>query len=412
MRKTPLTRYIFVLLATAAVLLAAAISVTVVVDPYNYFHGQRWPGINAKKPASYAHAAWAKQQLARRAAPRAVILGNSRMDIGLDPESTAWPENAHPAFNLAIPGQGLSGDLENLRHVFASDPPGLAVIGIDFLDFLYAGSGTGAPPGNRGMLTTLERLDRFTVTAMSLTAVWDALATLRQQGNANAENMTSQGFNPFRQYLTYVRQEGHHAIFLQRNVENLGTYLRKPKSVTGAAGTPSPSFRDLAALLRWSAKSKVRVKLVIYPYHLDILEGFRRTGLWPAFEEWKRRVVQLVDAEAKDQAADGTALDVTLWDFSGYHAYATETVPVPGDTRTQMQWYWEAGHFKSALGNIMLRKMLNDHEGSETDFGVSLTVQNVDSAIRRIRENGDAYRADNPNTGDHIQKIIDRLKRP
>lgn len=411
MRTTQLTRYTIVVLAATAALLAVSVSITVAVDPYNYFHATRWSGINAKKPAAYAHAAWAKQHLARRAAPRAVVLGNSRMDIGLDPESPAWPENARPAFNLAVPGQGLSGDLENLRTVFPAAPPEIVVIGIDFLDFLYAGPGAEGRPNAGGTLSVLERLDRFTMTAMSLTAVSDALATLRQQGNANAENMTPRGFNPFRQYLTIVREEGHHAIFLQRNVENLGTYLRKPKSVTGPTGAPSPSFGELTELLRWSAARKVQVKLVIYPYHLDILEGFRRTGLWPAFEDWKRRIVRLVDAASKDRAADGTAADVTLWDFSGYHAYATEAVPASGDTRTHMRWYWEAGHFKSSLGDIMLRKVMKNGGAPAGGFGVPLTARNVEAVIRRIRENGAAYRASHPDTGLHIQKIIDRRKR-
>ena len=406
MRKNPLTSYSMILLGVVAVLLAVSVAITIAVDPYNYFHGKRWDGINARKPAAYAHAAWAKQQLARRSAPRAVILGNSRMDIGFDPQSPAWPEGARPVFNLAVPGQSLSGDLENLRKAFAADSPRLVVIGLDFLDFLYAGSGKETPATGGGALSLLDRMERFTITAMSLTAVSDALSTLRQQGNANAENMTAQGFNPFRQYLTFVRQEGHHAIFLQRNVENFGTYLRKPKSVTGANGALSPDFRTLGQILDWSAARKVQVKLVIYPYHLDILEGFRRTGLWPAFEDWKRRVVRHVETSRKQ----GTGLDVTLWDFSGYHSYATEAVPAPGNTRTHMDWYWEAGHFKSALGNLMLQKMLRPGEAVESGFGDVLTMQNVESVIRRIRETGTAFRADNPRAGEHVQKIIDRLK--
>lgn len=407
MRKNPFTSYPIVLLGLVAVLLAVSVSITISVDPYNYFHGKRWDGINAKKPAAYAHAAWAKQQLARRSAPRAVILGNSRMDIGFDPQGAAWPKAGRPVFNLAVPGQGLAGDLENLGHVFTADVPALAVIGLDFLDFLYAGAGKETPAPGGGPLSLLDRLERFTITAMSLTAVSDALSTLRQQGNVNAENMTARGFNPFRQYLTFVRQEGHHAIFLQRNVENFGTYLRKPKSVVGANGMPSPDFRILKELLDWSAARNVQVKLMIYPYHLDILEGFRRTGLWPAFEDWKRRVVRLVEALRRQ----GSGPDVTLWDFSGYHTYATEAVPAPGDTRTHMKWYWEAGHFKSALGDLMLQKMLRPDEAAESAFGVVLTADNVETVIRHIRETGSAYRAANPKTGDHVQKIIDRLKR-
>ena len=49
-------------------------------------------------------------------------------------------------------------------------------------------------------------------------------------------------------------------------------------------------------------------------------------------------------------------MDVELWDFTGFSPYTAEQVPRPGDTRTELQWYWEAGHFKKSLGDLLARE--------------------------------------------------------
>jgi len=49
-----------------------------------------------------------------------------------------------------------------------------------------------------------------------------------------------------------------------------------------------------------------------------------------------------------------------------------------------MQWYWEAGHYKSALGNEMLETML----GGATRFGIAMT-----SRRRYCRKSGKAEAA-------------------
>lgn len=45
-----------------------------------------------------------------------------------------------------------------------------------------------------------------------------------------------------------------------------------------------------------------------------------------------------------------------------------------GDRRTQLQYYWEAGHFKKALGNRMIARML----GEENGFGRKLDAGDID----------------------------------
>ena len=57
---------------------------------------------------------------------------------------------------------------------------------------------------------------------------------------------------------------------------------------------------------------------------------------------------------ALDPDVGATDANAELWDFSGFSPYADEAVPLPGDTHSEMRWYWEAGHFKKSLGDRLL----------------------------------------------------------
>jgi hypothetical protein len=50
--------------------------------------------------------------------------------------------------------------------------------------------------------------------------------------------------------------------------------------------------------------------------------------------------------------------EVRLFDFAQESAVSREPVPPPGDRHTQMRWYWEAGHFKSELGDRLVARMM------------------------------------------------------
>jgi hypothetical protein len=102
-----------------------------------------------------------------------------------------------------------------------------------------------------------------------------------------------------------------------------------------------------------------------------------RVGLWPSFEAWKRVLVRVVEAEGS--SAPGT---ISLLDFSGYNDFTTERVPPAGDTRSQMHWYWEAGHYKSDLGDQVIERVYGQHP----DFGRELSSSTIESILQGINE--------------------------
>jgi hypothetical protein len=160
------------------------------------------------------------------------------------------------------------------------------------------------------------------------------------------------GFRPLADYSVIAGREGYGALFLQREQENARSYAKLPHSLYADRTSTSNAWRALDRILQLAQARDIEVHLVIYPYHAHLLEIFRAYGLWPLFEEWKRALVRKVGA---DRAAAGWS--PALWDFSGYDQYTTERVPPLGDKSSQVHWYWEAGHFKRELGELVLARV-------------------------------------------------------
>ena len=140
-----------------------------------------------------------------------------------------------------------------------------------------------------------------------------------------------------------------------------------------ADGRLGPGFSELEELLRIAPKE---THLVIYPYHAQLLFLFGEAGLWPAFEEWKRELVQVIARVLSDSAGQR---QIALWDFSGIFDLSAEPIPLPNDRSTETRWYWEGGHFKSALGDVLLHQIVG--KGGP---GTRLDAINVEQHIHEL----------------------------
>jgi hypothetical protein len=400
-------RYLRAWLVVAATLLLLVAGFNLVVDPYGLFRWIDAPAFNATKPTAGAHGAMAKAYQVLRVDPAGLILGNSRAEVGFDPLHPAWPAEARPVFNLALPGAGTSTSLHYLRHVFAHEDDGasgrikLVVWGIDYMDFLVDDATPSRPEaegrqggrlltnrdGSRNPRQSLQQLRDVGEATLALGTFLDSLHTLGNQQNPHSTDLTPLGFNPMRDYVKITSDEGYWAVFRQRDLANIKAYLHRPKGIFDTSGRSSPALEDLRQVLQICRQRGATLHLVIYPYHAHLLEIIRITGHWQAFEAWKRAIVEVLDDDARTHDGN-TAL---LWDFSGFNEFTTEPVPPRGDRQTRMRWYWEAGHFKHELGDVVLERILAGKETAAA-FGAQLTPSNVDSHIAAINARQIGYR--------------------
>jgi len=379
-------------------LLVAVVAVNLVVDPYGLFCIVDVPGLNRIKSQAGERAALFKRTGVERMRPAGLVLGNSRAEIGFDPESPAWPESARPVFNLALPGAGIAAVADELAEALRSASPRLVVVGLDFLDFRVDPSSDESFTAQPADIDPFRGLRDRATALLTLNTLADSLATIRAQHQPYATSLTDKGFNPKRDYIGVSRREGYFAMLSKRDQENARAYVRGPKSVFQTGKRPAPAFDAVDNIIALARARGIALRLVLYPYHVHTLMLFQLTGLWPAYEDWKRELVGRVDA------ARGT-MDVELWDFTGFSPYTAEQVPRPGDTRTELQWYWEAGHFKKSLGDLLLANVF-DAQNSNEPWGRRLAARNLGEILREQRAARDEYRRARPDDVTDLEALV------
>ena len=365
----------------------------VVVDPYRLFRLVDVAGFNAVKPRPDHYQSQIKLAGARALRPALVLMGNSRVDVGIDPDSENLRAANRSAYNLAIPGTGAGTSREQFKQLRAAGAaPATMLLGVEFFDFLLNPDGVDAPdkPLPSGLASHRWQID----TVFSLDALLDAAKTLRIQNDPDAGTMTGRGFNPLFDYLRFARRDGYHGIFLQRAQENARNFSLSPHGIANARSDSSSNWRSLSGLLDAAARENTEVHLIIYPYHAQLMAMMEQTGLWPVFEQWKLRLLR----EVARLNADHPGARIVLWDFSGYGALQCERIPAKGDVVNGTRWYWEAGHFKSALGERMLERVFGAAgAGSESgEFGVRLDAANWNENRDRIARDRRACQAAEP----------------
>jgi hypothetical protein len=356
-----------------------------IIDPYHLYGLVDSMSLNHVKPLPEQYREQIKLAQATAVRPDLILLGNSRVEVGLDPDSPQLSGHGRTAYNMGMAGTSLTTS-ERMYAKLRADaaPAAMAVVGVEFLDFLVKPDSAPVAAPATEPYPWQWRFD----TLFSIKSVSDALRTVRLQKAADPETMTQRGQTPLRDYNRYARAEGYYAIFQQKAGDNAKNVVRKPHNLFVAGTDSSESIARLRALLDTMARDRTEVHLVIYPYHAQLMAMFEEAGLLPTMDEWKRLLVR--EADAVRGRYPGAR--VSVWDFSGYGTMRCERIPAPGDTRSTTQWYWEAGHFKSTLGERILQRILGD----ETPFGVRLAADNLDANRQRIAAERAQCAAANP----------------
>jgi len=389
-------RHIAVFFAATLLVLLAVAGFNVAVDPYAVFGSPRLERFSARKPAASNYTAMAKAHQIEAVAPRTVLLGTSRVDIGFDPDHPAWPAADRPVYNYGVPEASILTLESQLRHAVRAGPVRRALVGLEFHDFLRARVDPARPLsevdhrfaalGEGGAARTLQLAkDRFDA-AVTLKALLDSSFTVAAQPAPRSGDLGRLGLTSEAPYAALAEKDGMHLLFRQKDLQILQARRHVARVL---AERPAADFAEMAllrSLLQYAQSQGITLDLVIPPYHAHYYEIVDATGLWPRFEAWKAALVQVVDEHRRREGA----VRVTLWDFASYDPYTTEPVPREGDRRTLMQWFWEPVHFRKPLGDLMLARMLG---GDAAAFGVELTPQTLAARLEEGRVQRTAYRA-------------------
>tara|TARA_R110002049_G_scaffold285698_2_gene466852 strand:+ start:74112 stop:75374 length:1263 start_codon:yes stop_codon:yes gene_type:complete len=357
-------------MATCIVAILLVAGINGVVDPYLRFEWFRIERVNAYRPKAVGQVRMAKAYQIRRVEPRTVVLGNSRVDLGIDPQSKTWPANVSPVYNAGQPGGGMWANLYYLRHAAYGRKIDHVVLGVDFFDFFRDQSKSSEIDSSRNdvrrLLTDAEgrsnqqrwkSLVSDTVRSIaSISAMCDSALTVASQSDPNVADIGTRGLTSGEPFRPIIWRQGQRSLVDEKNAD----YRRKLQVKNGdifdrsndrTKDRESADWDYLDELIGFCDENEIRLTVFLHPYHAELLQLIDQSDRWRFFDDWKRELV--VRCERSNQAID-------VWDFACVTPVTSEPIPQPEDRDTIMRWYWESGHYRREAGELILACMFGD----------------------------------------------------
>jgi hypothetical protein len=368
------------------------------IDPFGMFWSPLIDNINTVKPEAGTRSRITKAYQPNKINPDILIVGNSRVEMGLDPANELF--SGKKVYNQGMPGASLKMQIDYAIDAIAkNDSIEHLLVGVDFLDFLISdeqvskgvsGLSKTSPHYNFRLTSQdnttdnakLLRLKEKLGLIFSLDALSASISTITQQKSLTS-SINSSGFNNAASYLQIMNTEGIKPLFTQKLTE-LQTRLqsRNWKILSQKEMPYSPTFVHLGRLINITNHKNIKVTFFINPYHSSYLHTLSANKQWDNFELWKKTLVKYLGNMKADQ--------ISLWDFSGFHRIINEAVNLK-TPKKQMQSFWEPAHYKKGLGERFLTQLLTPEELSYNkikwnDFGVLLNLNNIEEQLTLNRK--------------------------
>ncbi|MFI5013133.1 MAG: hypothetical protein ACHQAY_12390 [Hyphomicrobiales bacterium] len=339
-------------------------------------------------------------EIAERQGDKILFVGDSRTQLGLDPDAPALA--GVKAYNAALVGATLAEQIVSLDYSLAHEPGirrivwGLSyeefAFGIftwsDYEDSAFAGRGIVS-----GLLRHLFAHDR-------VMSSWKALlqarrlvrATMKRNGVATFSGDPVEGPAIARLFESELKGMSHNILAPRprQAMDEAHDKLRRRLAELKAAGFD--------------------VDLVIVPLHIWRLEFFWQTGVDIQADAWKRRIAATVEGLA---TAPGSG-KLRFFDFARPHPFVEQPVyapPPPGERR----YYLESSHFYPWLGDKVLATVFGNGEGPEAmpgtepfgrEIGRGANSISIDGDIAMARAALDRWESTHEDEVSHIRKLI------
>jgi len=385
-------KYFISVLVIGLVASVAVMLFNLMVDPLDIYRVVKVKGVNAYKTTYHSYARVAKPLQIERHRYQRLALGSSRTEIGIPIYGTAWDRMGEPGFNAALNGAHISTLSAILNHAVQVTDLRDVVIGLDFgmfngekferyeYDELLAS-------GQNPVEAFLRWLKGIGLTLFSPAMTAASVKTLRHQKETDNKYLPTGQQNNEREIrknasIGYRTRFEH---FENGSLRDFWTPCRD-NAFRYDSGRGYDTMTDFKQLLLLSREGNFSIHLFISPVHARLLETLSAAGLWPAFEQWKRDIVSVIE-EVRIQ----TGTDIQLWDFSGYNRFTVEPFPEPGNF---MKYHLDSSHYTEAIGFVMLDTIYGNPKPGES-FGVVLTPDNIETHLQETRRQQDAYRQKN-----------------
>lgn len=399
-------RYLMTTFAVATALLAAVTVFNANLDPL----GMYVSGVH--KPAMYNRVRLLKAYEARRLQPESIVLGTSRVHLGISPRHPGWASRYQRRYNLAFDGATTREMYAYLKHADAAGNLRHVMLGLDTYH-LSASPASVRPDFDASIL-----MDEHHV----LNPVRMLLADLKLLSS----------YDTLKESLRLLETDNDQPVWYAPNGQRLGeVYFRRPtenfvscgprcyfdeidklevtfklgwkvpqKKMPGVQSGPSAETDPITSLgyiekiIKYCRSNNIELVIFLTPSHVHQLELDAATGNWWSVKNGKREIVELLARDARKHS-DKNA--IALYDFANYNRVTTERLPARG-SHEEMQYYWDSSHFKAVVGDMVLDRLL--HTGAELqnrvdEFGIEPGADNIDDLISRLESGQQKYRKHN-----------------
>ncbi|MDO6425505.1 hypothetical protein Q4489_00690 [Thalassotalea sp. 1_MG-2023] len=369
------------------------------VDPFGMYWSPTISNINKIKPEASNRVRISKPYRVEQIKPDVLLMGNSRVEMGLSPYHPAF--KGKKVYNLGLAGATLHSQIDHIYHAIQTSPNlETIVFGLDFFDFLVTPTGnetnaTKTSYGHRvfsakGFQHAKKRYTERLALVYSVDALISSLFTMSQQYSM-VDSIGPFGLNSAQAYVKILESEGKKPLFKQKLNFVKEKLSQKPWQLTSNEGTPiSPKFEKLLELIRVAESKNITLHLFINPYHYSYLHAIDQQGYFDLYLQWKKTLADVV--------RDHKSQQISLWDFSGFNQYTLEPEKLMLQHQ-KMQWYWEPAHYNVLLGNVLIKSIFS---GDTSDFGQRLDnkalTPNFESEIQALK-----------NSSHHWHQLLEQL---
>jgi hypothetical protein len=371
--KTSASRYLIVLVFIASAVVFAVAGFNYFADPYGIWHfGIAGDWIKAR-PRLQDFERLHKAHEVEHMDADAILLGNSRVVIGLDPHHPALPKNT---YNLALSGCTVYEMLRYLQHACSFRQPKLVIVGTDREMFdavtpheaSFSEDRLAVDPQNKPK--SGWQISDAPATLFSASSLVDSVRTILYKGGPIS-------------YPDGCRDlELEKPFALAKNVLIESDRWKRRASLyapTLADGT-NPQFDAFREFLQFCKSHHIQLVIYVNPVHsvlLDVLRAHEQD-----YDDWFQRMVTMVDDEYPD---------AQVWDFAAYNQITSEPLPSRTMVDSGMKYYWEISHYRQNVGNMVLDRIF-DRPGALQDFGWKINRENIASDLSRLKHEALANR--------------------
>jgi hypothetical protein len=365
-------KYIIKLITLCLLMLACVGLFNWFADPYGMQWSTTIAGFNKQKTEAGNRARIIKPIRVEKVNPEVLLVGNSRIEIGIRAESNSFTGNT--VYNLGIPGAIINTQLSgantqllnnhNLQHL---------ILSLDFRNFIF--KYTSIKNLNDLELRYAlkekgikEKINFYNSILFSLDALKSSFKTISKQ-NSLSNDISPLGTNSAGDYQSVIFSEGLNVLMAHQLKELRKKMLRPYMTYTGQLFSENFGIELLDHFLTSHAKTHVRLSLFINPYHHSYLHILQETGHWESFIAWKTEMARLADKHS----------NVEFYDFSLFNQYTNEK---PNLTKLgqPMKWFWEPAHYRSEYGEMILDVLAN--KKSKYPLAIKLSSDTLATVIK------------------------------